>query len=83
MFDRNSGLCLTLERYVGDANKKVYSDELEAQFVAEGVCDVFPFNGGYEYNNSNAMKHYLAECQSHTCHLNELRISWVRQHANQ
>lgn len=80
VFDRNSGLCLQLDMYVSYVDIEVYANDFESQLVEAGLCEAFPFNGGYKYGDTTALKDYTNECRSHACHLNEARIQWVRDH---
>ena len=78
LFDRNSGLCLQLTRYMREVhpeiNKRVPDElhELEKQFFTADLCPVMPFN--------NEDRSYWSECFAKTCHLNPKRIQWVRDH---
>lgn len=80
VFDRDSGLCLQINRYTNDDIGNELADELENQFIDAGLCDTFPFNGGGVWFGGAGLSNYLAESSAHTCHLNEARMAWVRDH---
>jgi hypothetical protein len=76
IFVKNAGLCLNLCNYMnyhGDLNKIQVKMEMRSAFIDAGMSPALPFNPpGMPYNK---------ECITHSCHLNEARLNWVRAHA--
>jgi len=76
-FSRCNGLCSNLIRFmkqqaVSLAQCWPLANELEQQFDSRGLSDSYPFGDVEEYEN---------ECNANECHLNPLRIAWVKEHA--
>ena len=83
-FDRSSGLCYNLCKYMSwitsDRDLRVaVQNEMRAQFWVAGLHKEYPFtpaNAGL-----GRMHVYDTESQRNECHLNKDRIAWVRLHA--
>lgn len=72
-FTRNEGLCGNLLKMYEDfPNKRSYLNEMTGQFVSKELSHCFPFN--------QETLDYYAECFNSTCHKNNKRIKWVKDH---
>ncbi|HAM3727881.1 TPA: hypothetical protein IBL10_002261 [Escherichia coli] len=73
-FIRGVGLCTNVYDYFESigADCEVALEQLHADFVANGLNELLPFN------EDNA--HYQEECRLERCHLNPGRVAWVEKH---
>lgn len=89
-FNRGFGLCHNLEIWLDfheihlDTGDNI-EEEMQIQFCqafpekVDAFCCDFPFND--ETDCDGGGRQYENEALSNTCHLNQRRIQWVRDHA--
>lgn len=86
-FRRDAGLCYNLQWYMQNvtddrALRVSVQDEMRAQFRREGLHADYPFSiDGPPCVFAERMRIYETECDREECHLNKLRIAWVRLHS--
>lgn len=80
VFSRTQGLCNNLYRWLVAAGlttdwsvQHICQVEMTKQFMDAGLCTLSPFNAD--------LRQYIQESRNKDCHLNELRLKWVAEHA--
>ena len=69
---RSAGLCINLRRFA--ENHEPLQHEMNMQFLANGYRLRIPFNRDGSY---------FTEATTNTCHLNQMRINWVKDHVEE